>query len=73
MAASRAEATAVGLSFEKLGDGAGAGVGGGAEAALRGAAMRWLVPHGRVVLHGRALPLHLPREGFDRLSVTRTL
>ena len=32
---------AVGLSFEKLGDGAGGGVGGGAEAALRGAATRW--------------------------------
>ena len=60
--------------LEKLGDGAGAGVGGGAEAALRGAATRWLVPHGRVVLHARALPLHLPREGFDRLGgVTRTL
>ena len=27
--------------LEKLGDGAGAGVGGGAEAALRGAATRW--------------------------------
>ena len=32
---------AVGLSFEKLGDGAAGGVGGGAEAALRGAATRW--------------------------------
>ena len=61
---------AVGLSFEKLGDGVGGG-GGGWCLGLRGAATRW--PWWAALTEvEESASLHLPREGFDSLSVCHT-
>ena len=52
--------------LEKLGDGAGAGVGGGAEAALRGAATRW--PWWAALTEvEESASLHLSTREFDSL------